>query len=742
MNFRTVPAKIFHNAIVQMGRDDRYARTKTNTNFIPIACDQEGYRLRNEDDSKHEVLLSHDEIYKELNSGLATIEYGMNNVQMQRLRILFGDMPFEKFPVENQQRALFREKLINKFDDEVCANLGKSPRWPAKQMLAWLKNARKEILTAAIEAQEDGRANEASEIVAFPTPSVKTFQRDYKNYHDADENPLALLHRHHGPGERFFRSNPEAIAFAVKEARGYLSRLRPKYSQVYVAYLAALQKENANRDTPLPQVSRKKFVAIIGTFDEFEKVASRFGMKHAIRKFVKIKRKFDIQRPGQRVEIDHMKVDLITLLSEIGGLDILPQWIIDKLKDAGVLNQRIHICAAIDVATRYILALTATTNPKAASAVNCLRQIMSDKRWLSTYVGARTPWIGRIWPTEVYTDNGTEFIANRTEAVFRAARVSYTRPAAGDPQRRPFIESLFHSIGPLLTSYFDGKTFSSIMEKGDYDPTAHVAVDVDELIKVLLFGVLDVYHNRPHAGLGGNSPHNAWVQATQEYEIKFPPSAAGMALIFGVQATRKIQTDGIVNWGITYNSDELQGLRRQYGQQEFDITYDTESAEFILVKGPQGWFPVKNTVGLDATITLHEWAAARKTIKARNASLTAQGVKVMYEAINRIRQIGEAATLRAGLSHIVPTEEDLEKMNEQVFGTWVATPVTVAPPLDGELVLREDPLRGGDVAAVPGGEGTDSAVVAALFEAFGHGKPKAPRKPKALSLDDDQGEWK
>lgn len=742
MNVQTVPAKIFHHAIVQMGHEDRYTRHKTQTNYIPIACDEEGYRLRNEDDSKHEVLLSHDEIYKELNSGEASVEYGWNNVQMQRLRILFGDKPFEKFPVIHQQRALFREKLIKKFDDEVCAELGKPPRWSEAKMLAWLKGARVAILSDAIDAQENGRADQVGTIVAFPTPSVKTFQRDYKNYHAADENILALVHRHHGPGQRFFKANPEAIAFAVKQARGYLSRLRPKYSHVYTNYRAALHALNESRDTPLPAVSRKKFVAIIGTFDEFEKVASRHGMKHAIRKFMKIKRKFDIQRPGQRIEIDHMKFDIITLLSEIGALEILPQWAIDKLKEADSLHQRIHVCAAIDVSTRYLLALTATTNPKAASAVSTLRQIMSDKRWLSTYVGARTPWIGRIWPTEVYTDNGTEFTAGRTEAVFRAARVNYTRPGAGDPQRRPFIESLFHSIGPLLMSYLDGKTFGSIMEKGDYDPTAHVSIDVDELIKVFLFAILDVYHNRPHAGLGGNTPHNAWVQATQEYEIKFPPNAAGMARIFGVEATRKIQTDGVVNWGITYNSDELQTHRRQTGQ-EIQIMYDPESAEFVLANGPQGWFPVKNTIGLDGTVTLHEWAAARKAIKARNASLAAQGMTVMYEAINRIRQIGEAATLRAGLSHIVPSDEDFEKMNEQVFGTWVATPVTIEPVLDDELVLREDPLRGGDVAAVAGGDGSDSAVVAALFEAFGNEKaPKAKKTPKASSFTEDGTEWK
>lgn len=743
MTINTIPARIFHNAIVQMDHNDRFARHAIATNFIPVGCDADGYRLRNEDDGKQEIFMSHFEIYNELDSGRSELVYGWNCPAMSRLRILFGDMPFEKYPIERQNLARYREKLIDRWDDHLLS-LDKPPQLSTKEMQEWLNGQDAQLLKEAKEAAKASangktRANKQITVSWFDVPSVKTFQRDYKKYHDADCNRLALIHRHHGPGQRFFHADPDSIAFAVDKARGYLSRLRPKYSTVFQSYLSSLHVENQSRTRKLVPVSRKKFVSLIKKFDEFDTVASRHGYKAAVRKFMKIRRQFDIVRPGQRIEIDHMKVDLITLLSEIGALSTLPDWVIDKLKEADMLHQRIHIVAAIDVATRYILAFKASTNPKAASAVAALRMVMSDKRWVSQYVGARTPWVGRIWPEETYMDNGTEFTAGRTEAVFRTAQVAYTRPAAGDPQRRPFIESLFHSVGPLLTSYFDGRTFNSVTEKGDYDAAGHVSIDVDELIKVFLFAILDVYHNRPHAGLGGNTPHNAWVQGTQEYEIKFPPSAPGLARIFGVAADRKIQVYGISNVGITYNNDRLQTQRRTSGQ-DVEIMYDPECAEFILAKDATGWYPVRNTIGLDGTVTVHEWAAALKNERQRNANNAVKGLAVMYEGIDRIRRIGESATMRANLSHVVPTDEDFEKLHEQLDGTWVEAPVKTEPQLENELVLRPDPLRVGEVAL---GEavGADSAVVSKLFEAYGVKADRKAVKP-ASSFVNDEDKWK
>ncbi|OAI84252.1 integrase [Rhizobium sp. GHKF11] len=697
MESRTLPARQFLHSRIGMDRMDRYHDKTRNAFFIPVSRDDVGYLLRSENDEEYKIFLSHEEIYVALDSNKASIRYGYNSPAQQKIRAIFGDKPWDEFKVEDRDLALHREKLIHLYDAE-CEHLGKrlpmSEEKLGSKLLAW----NREINDALLDIAADGRADQRSQVVIFPCPSVKTFKRDYDDYHNCDDDVMALLPRHHGPGPKLFALKPEAIAFAHKMAMAYLDRRRPTKAHVYRSYLAELQKHNA--DLPIPKkigkVSRKKFEAMIARLDKYHVIASRHGEKYAIQKFKAIRRSFHVVAPGQRIEMDFVTVDLISLLVETGIWNALPETV-----QVRIPLVRICFCAAIDVATRYILALKASTNPNAASAVATIRMIMSDKRHLSSYVAAQTPWIGKIRPRVIYTDNGSEFTAQRTAEVLRAARIHGTRPPAGDPGCRPFIESLFHSIGLLIAPYFEGRTFSSVVEKGDYDPQVHAALLVDELIKIFIFAVCDIYHNKPHSGLGGNTPHNAWVEASKEYEILYPPDAEEMLQIFGIKTTRRISDYGITVFGITYCDAEIQRLRTMFDQVDVEIKYDPECPVHIAVKGDKGWFVVRNTVGLDDSVTLAEWMAARKELRASYTTAAEQGMTVMYDAINRLRAIGDAATLRAGLSPSVPTAKDFDRWDAELFGAWMAAPSEDRVQLLAEGPLPDDPLRIGMVIQRP-----------------------------------------
>lgn len=285
----------------------------------------------------------------------------------------------------------------------------------------------------------------------------------------------------------------------------------------------------------------------------------------------------------------------------------------------------------------------------------------------------------------------------------KAALIGTTCPPAGDPARRPFIESLFHSIGPMIANYFDGRTFGSIAEKGDYKPEDFASVSTDEFVRMFTYAVCDIYHNKPHASLGGNSPHNAWVRATQEYRIRHVPSDEEMLQIFGESATRTISDDGITYKGITYGSDELNVQRMRHGKKEFEIKADPENVRWIAVKGEEGWFTVENTVGLNDDITLAEWMAARKEELAHNATEAEDGMAAMYEAVNRLRRAGENATVNAHLSPAIPDAEEHERMEREVMRGWKAGTrrSSPLPELVSEMSPPADPLRGPSKRALP-----------------------------------------
>jgi putative transposase len=693
MSFRPVPAKQFFHSLVGLAAQDRYECLATKEHYVPLSRDEVGYLLRSETDSERTIFLAHAEIYAALDRKKAVIHYGYNSPPQQMLRNIFGDKTWEEFDPADQELALYREAMIGLYDAE-CQAIGKHLAFSERVLAPKLKDYTKRINAKLLaDASQEGRADQVEKIAIYKRPSAKAFKRWHDRYHFCDMDVMALLPRHHGPGAKLYSFHPRSTAFAHEKARAYLDRARPTKADVYRRYLAALIKENEALPPHLrlDKVSRKKFEAMISNFDEFHVVAARRGEKYAVKKFMAIGRSFTIVAPGQRIEMDFVNVDLMALLVETGIWAALPPDIQEKIP-----RVRIYFGAAIDVATRYILAFKASLAPGGAAAVATIRMIMSDKRHLSTYVGAQTPWIGKIRPKFIAHDNGSEFIAKRTQNVLRLARLDANRPPAGQPTFRPFIERLFHTIGLFVAPYFDGRTFHNVVEKGDYDPQAHASLLVDELIKVFILAVCDIYHNKPHEGLGGNTPHNAWVEACKEYDVDYPPGPQEMLHIFGHLTKRRVGPYGVTVMGIQYDHPELQEMRRKHGEVDVPIKFDDECATHVTFKSDKGWFVARNTVGLDDDVSFAEWVIARKELRDHYATANESGLKIMYEAINRLRESGEAATIRAGLSPRVPTAADFLRWEKDLFNGWTVTAAEDALSLQTRTF--DDPLAIGAVA--------------------------------------------
>lgn len=183
MESRTLPARQFLHSLIGMGQMDRYHDRTRNAFFIPVSRDDVGYVLRSESDVEYKIFLSHQEIYGALDSNKASIRYGYNSPAQQKIRAIFGDKPWDEFDVEDRDLALHREKLIHRYDVE-CHRIGKllpmSEKKLGPKLLAW----NREINDALFDLAADGRADQRSQVVIFPCPSVKTFKRDYDDYHN------------------------------------------------------------------------------------------------------------------------------------------------------------------------------------------------------------------------------------------------------------------------------------------------------------------------------------------------------------------------------------------------------------------------------------------------------------------------------------------------------------------------------------------------------------------------------
>ncbi len=665
------------------------------------------------------MVLSRHDVWDRLRTGKAEVLYYYHSAPIQRTLAVHGDKTLNSFDPEVQNEARLRQDLIVKYETACRDRKKQLPFSTSLQtdLDTWWRE-----LHGVDETQKNGRRRRTGQAIAEVTnaPSWKTFKRDYDKYLASGRNPVVFVPLHHGPGSRTVITCRASELFHQKMAREYLNRLRPKPAQVHLAYLAERDLENDNRRAAgLPELiefSLTKTKNAIGRFDAFEVMASREGEEAALKHFRDVKGSFDVERPGAHIEIDEWKGDLITLLVKTGVWAHLPDVFIKALPK----TLRVCITVAIDVATRYVLGVKVTPTPSAEAIAGVLRMAMVNKTDLSRMVGAETDWSACVKPDLASMDNGGPMLSDHFITGAQSIGVTVVRQPAGDPARRPFIERLFGIIGPLITHFLDGRTFASVGEKGDYEAEAHASVFMDEFARIIIFAICDIYHRKRHSGLGGNTPHNEWVEASGSIEIKYPPSQLRMIAAFGYPTTATIQKDGIVVMGVTYRDERLNALRRRIGQKPIDVMYDPMYARHVLVKAKDEdkYFAVENALGLDDTVSFHEWLAVLKEERDEITEKTKDDLKVMYAGIRRMRRTGEAATARANLGARIPTAADMERLNRDVVRGWEANcvaeevmePMPDAVPTGALLFEREIPSPTMESADQPSETETASAV--------------------------------
>lgn len=221
----------------------------------------------------------------------------------------------------------------------------------------------------------------------------------------------------------------------------------------------------------LVKPSRKSFEKLIKGLDPFFVTARREGEAAAREKFRITVEGIDVERPLERVEMDEWKVDLMTLLVH---LKVWERMTVVERK--AVLRSRLWATVAIDCATRYILAIKFfATAPNAESAAATLEMAVMDKSRLNFLFGSDS-WIGHGTPEQVVTDGGSAFISFEFRRMLADLGIAHSLPPAGEAKLRPYIESLFKSLSVQLLHWFEGRTFSDYLEKGEYDPQENASI--------------------------------------------------------------------------------------------------------------------------------------------------------------------------------------------------------------------------------------------------------------------------
>ncbi|MBI3130319.1 MAG: DDE-type integrase/transposase/recombinase [Acidobacteria bacterium] len=317
------------------------------------------------------------------------------------------------------------------------------------------------------------------------------------------------------------------------------------------------------------------------------RVRARFGPKEA--------RKLSLHGPGlmaegplSMVQIDHTKLDVMVLDEE-------------SRKAIG----RPYLSVVLDVATRMVLGLLVTLDAPSVLTLGLAlaNAILPKDAWLAELeILAEWPCFGI--PGTVACDNAYEF---HSEALVRACekyKMNLQWRPLGRPEFGGHIERFMRTISSAVHE-IPGTTFSNTRDKGDYKPHEHACMTLRELESWLVQWVVGVYHIRPHGGLDGKSPLNAWKDwflemspVTGREEPETIRNPLHLRIDFLPMVKRSIQQYGVKLFGVTYHHDVLRRHVRADNEkgktEEFIFRYDPRDISIIYFWEPKTklYFPI------------------------------------------------------------------------------------------------------------------------------------------------------
>jgi putative transposase len=530
-------------------------------------------------------------------------------------------------------------------------------------------------------------------------PKGRTLLKWIKRLEDTGFNPLALRDGYYRCGSHD-PLDAEVYRLMAKHVARFAQPNRPKKKRLYEDLRDEMEELNRGREAaglePLAIPSDKTFYKRFRKLDAFQLHLGQHGAEAAKRRYLMIGSGLDVVRPFQRVEIDEWSVSLMTLAVDTGIWERLSPEMREK-----IARERRSLFVAICAATRCIGAMHLASGPTGEAALATLQMLVSDKKHYADAVGALQPWDMEGTPEEIATDAGAAFLWQPFRTAVADIGSTLIYPPSGQPQMRSFVERSFGTIHTALISRFSGRTFENTVVRGDYDSEAQASLTVEQLCWALVRYVVDIYHNSPHGGLGGETPRAAWLRLTRLYPVIPSPDRHTRRAIFGIQRRAALSGRGVRFMGLHFQSEALQAHWRKVGDGSVEIRVDPMDLGHASVRLGKEWLAIPNArAGFD-DVPLRDWMAASADLRRRFADAAKLSDPVVLEAVRAIRTMNASAMARAGISDMPPSAEQVDRA-ERALGLGF-----VLPDRGDGATPAQDTEVFGDIIPVTGG--TDSA---------------------------------
>lgn len=361
----------------------------------------------------------------------------------------------------------------------------------------------------------DGLYEEARSAKHFLKPSWQQVIRAVDDHGVPGERPLSAFLAKNGRHNRSKRWPEFTLELAVTMNSDYWSIKTKRKTDVISDFYAAFDPENERRATelealqksrsdqglppfeeaeipsdlrPLTRPSRETLRLWINAGENYWSWSEKYGKTAARRRFLGRGRPIEATAPLEYVMIDHTRCDAWAAVYNENG--------------TRVVVERPWLTLAIDCFSRMILGAVLTyEGPSVYSAMQCLRQVVRNKRFLIDRYGyhkGATDGFGR--PTTVIVDNAWEFTGLSFQVCCEACGIHVIWAPVKTGEFKAYAERAFGYLNGLIWHRLDaGIPYKPAeMTARGLDPRPKAIQTIEWMYDRMWEGIVKVYHVEPH----------------------------------------------------------------------------------------------------------------------------------------------------------------------------------------------------------------------------------------------------
>jgi putative transposase len=623
-----------------------------------------GVTLRCSDNPEVFDTISHEKLRRLLKAPHFKIWPGHYSQSSARLRALGTEELIADQPHWQQQTIRDRLFCIQRWFTEEDAGRVKRTPLNAKPFITALDI---EMMKRCIGRALQHKKRQTGQIVEVTFgPSFDTLMRWVRKYERSGYNPLSLKDGRCNSGNHNRKFCDETYAFIDTQILAYASPERRYANEVAFETQLAIDDMNEARlkagQNQLGRPCARQIERYISELPPFLVKCEREGIDRARGIFNCSSTGLETLLPCERFEMDGWKGDVMLLLHDAGISSTLPPEVLQRIP-----RSRVWVYVVIDHATRCVVGLRVVLKGSADETVRALEMATRDKTAISDAVGTTFDWVEGGGFSTVVSDQGSEFANEQFETAAISALGAYERNPAAAPSLRGVNERLFGIFSTKITPMMSGRTFGNIFERGDIDPASTAALTPEQLLRILIWYVVDIYHRTPHAGIGYVAPSVKWAELTKEVGTSAPPDGYRMRAAFGEMITRQVDGTGVLVNGIRYTSPKLRKFFIDNYMCDVDIRVDPYDISWVVVRVDDNWIAAYSTIPDLEGVTSEEWAEANLAKKRKGQAQFERDLPAIRKAIAAIRKINGDAAALVGLTPKRLTGDYINHLEEELF---------------------------------------------------------------------------